>query len=168
VPGVRLVDVAEIAGVSVGTVSAALNRPETLPAMTLATVTAALAQTGYVRGAPPADLAAHWRRNNFAGRVFQPAVTGRFVKKAPGAQAVVVTADPFPGIPVRGRGAVNRADACWTPLGLLGDARREHDGVCRRDDQSVVFPLMLSFCRSRCRGPDGRVTGMNGVRDEQR
>jgi hypothetical protein len=63
---------------------------------------------GYERSAPAFRQAAHWRRNNFAGRIFQPAVTARFVKKAPGAQAVHVVSDPFLGVPVRGRGAANR------------------------------------------------------------
>jgi hypothetical protein len=51
---------------------------------------------------------------------------------------------------------------------VLGDARRERDGVIRRDDQSTVFPLVLSFCRSRGRGPIGRGTAMSVVGEEQR
>lgn len=116
-PGVRVVDVAERAGVSTGTVSAVLNRPATVPEVTRARVAAAITELGYVRGLRTEQPAAHWRRNNFAGRVFQPAVTGRFVKKGVGGQVVPVVAEPFPGIPVRGRGAVDRSDGCWTQLG---------------------------------------------------
>lgn len=114
VPGTRLVDVARHAGVATGTVSAALNRPESVSDATRAKVEAAAAELGYVRGAPTGDLAAHWRRNNFAARLFQPAATGRYPKPSP--RLVPVQASPYPGLPVRGRNAAGRADACWVPI----------------------------------------------------
>jgi integrase len=68
-------------------------------------------------GRPAGVLAPHWRRNGFATWLFQPAVTGSYPQKAPRPpQPVPVLAEPWPGIPVRGRGAAARADACWVPV----------------------------------------------------
>jgi integrase len=62
-------------------------------------------------------LAPHQRRNGFATWLFQPATTGRYPSKAPlPARPVPVLADPWPGVPVRGRNAAGRADACWLPV----------------------------------------------------
>jgi hypothetical protein len=80
----------------------------------------AITDLGFVRsGQAPAAAAgvAHWRRSGFATWVFQPAATGWYPKKAPQpARPVPVIADPFPGVPVRGRGAQSRANWCWTPI----------------------------------------------------
>jgi integrase len=73
---------------------------------------------GYRRGAVGGDLAAHWRRNNFAARIFQPAATGRYPKKTGPAGVLPIQAVPYPGVPVRGRNAAGRADACWAPIGV--------------------------------------------------
>lgn len=116
-PGPKLVDVARRAGVSTGTVSAVLNRPEAVPEATRVKVELAVGELGYVRGTGSGELAAHWRRNGFATWLFQPAATGWYPQKAPQrAHPVPVVADPWPGVPVRGRGAAARADACWTPV----------------------------------------------------
>jgi hypothetical protein len=98
-PTVRVADVATFAGVPAGTVSAVLSRPDSVPERTRAKVAAAMTELGYERSTPAFRPAAHWWRNNFAGRIFQPAVTARFVKKALGAQAVPVVSDPFPVCP---------------------------------------------------------------------
>lgn len=71
---------------------------------------AVIERVGYVRGAPTGTAAAHYRRNGFATWLFQPAATGRYPVKAPKpARPVPVTADPWPGLPVRGRNAASRA-----------------------------------------------------------
>ncbi|MFB9906274.1 LacI family DNA-binding transcriptional regulator [Allokutzneria oryzae] len=115
--GAKLVDVARRAGVSVGTVSAVLNRTGTVATTTAAEVEAAIAELGYVRGGAPAQLAAHWRRNGFATWLFRPAATGWYPSKAPSpARPVPILGEPWPGIPVRGRNAPGRADACWLPI----------------------------------------------------
>jgi integrase len=76
-----------------------------------------MAELGYVPGRPAGELAPHWRRNGFATWLFQPAATGSYPRKAPRpVQPVPVVADPWPGVPVRGRGAAGRADACWVPI----------------------------------------------------
>jgi hypothetical protein len=116
-PGAKLVDVARRAGVSTGTVSAVLNRPATVPEATRARVELAIADLGYVRTGSTGELAAHWRRNGFATWLFQPAATGWYPRKAPqAARPVPVLAEPWPGVPVRGRNAAGRADACWLPI----------------------------------------------------
>jgi hypothetical protein len=116
-PGPKLVDVAQAAGVSTGTVSNVLNRPQIVEQATRETVTAAVERLGYVRGAPTGTAAAHYRRNGFATWLFQPAATGRYPAKAPRvARPVPVTAEPWPGVPVRGRNAASRAEACWLPI----------------------------------------------------
>jgi hypothetical protein len=113
-----LVDVARLAGVSTGTVSNVLNRPETVPAGTREKVAEAVAQLGYVRGGPRVgDLAPHWRRTGFATWLFQPAVSGWYPRVSPRPpRAVPILGEPWPGVPVRGRGATGRADACWLPI----------------------------------------------------
>ncbi|WP_309110290.1 LacI family DNA-binding transcriptional regulator [Saccharothrix sp.] len=115
--GAKLLDVARLAGVSTGTVSAVLNRPETVREATRQLVEAAISELGYVRGGASGVLAAHWRRNGFATWLFQPAVTGWYPRKAPSpARPVPLIGNPWPGIPVRGRNAAGRADACWLPI----------------------------------------------------
>ncbi|NUR74035.1 MAG: LacI family DNA-binding transcriptional regulator, partial [Hamadaea sp.] len=117
--GPKLIDVARRASVSTGTVSNVLNRPETVPEATREKVHAAIADLGYVRGRPAGELAAHWRRSGFATWLFKPAATGRYPKRA-GKEPypVPILADPWPGVPVRGRNALQRADACWLPISL--------------------------------------------------
>lgn len=117
-PGPRLIDVARRAGVSTGTVSNVLNRRDTVPSATCAKVDLAIEELGYVRGGPAAEaLAPHWRRNGFATWLFRPAATGWYPPKAPQeAHPVPVLAAPWPGVPVRGRNALRRADSCWLPI----------------------------------------------------
>jgi integrase len=109
--------VARRAGVSAATVSAALNHPEVVHETTRATIAAAIADLGYVRGGSFGELAAHWRRTNFATWLFQPAVTGWYPTKGRlRVRPVPVLGEPWPGIPVRGRNAAGRASACWLPV----------------------------------------------------
>jgi integrase len=117
-PGPRLADVARRAGVSTGTVSNVLNRPDTVPPATRSAVEQAVTDLGYVRGTPSSGTpAAHWRRNGFATWLFRPAATGWYPPKAPqSAHPVPVLAEPWPGVPVRGRNALGRADSCWVPI----------------------------------------------------
>jgi integrase len=114
--GPKLTDVAKLAGVSVGTASHVLNHPGIVTEATSRAVREAMDSLGYVRGTAGA-LAAHWRRNGFATWLFQPAATGSYPRKAPlVARPVPVTGGPWPGIPVRGRNAAGRAEACWLPI----------------------------------------------------
>jgi transposase len=77
------------------------------------------------------DQAAHWRRNEFATRLFTPAASGWYPKKTPQeSRPVPVLADPWPGVPVRGRGAQGRAEACWSP-------------GWRRDLDAISFGVIL-------------------------
>jgi integrase len=116
-PGPTLVDVARRARVSTGTVSTAYNRPEAVTEATLAKVERAAAELGYVRGRSSDGVSAHWRRNGFTTWLFRPAATGWYPAKAPQpAHPVPVVGDPWPGVPVRGRNAAGRADACWLPV----------------------------------------------------
>ncbi|MER7412976.1 LacI family DNA-binding transcriptional regulator [Streptomyces cacaoi] len=116
-PGAKLVDVARAAGVSTGTVSNVLNRPEHVAAATRQRVEEAVADLGFVRGVREPGEAAHWRRNGFSVWQFTPAVSGWYPKKAPQeARPVPVRAEPWPGVPVRGRNSQGRATACWVPI----------------------------------------------------
>ncbi|MCQ8772274.1 LacI family DNA-binding transcriptional regulator [Streptomyces telluris] len=116
-PGVKLIDVARHAGVSIGTASNVLNRPEAVREEKRGKVEIAMAELGYVRGAAPGEPAAHWRRSGFATWLFQPAATGWYPKKAPQeARPVPLLGDPWPGVPARGRNASERAEACWVPI----------------------------------------------------
>ncbi|MEU3772016.1 LacI family DNA-binding transcriptional regulator [Streptomyces sp. NPDC032472] len=116
-PGAKLADVARAAGVSTGTVSNVLNRPGSVAEATRAVVEKAMADLGYVRAWASGENAAHWRRNGFATWLFHPAVTGWYPKKSPQeARPVPLIAEPWPGIPARGRGAAGRAEASWVPI----------------------------------------------------
>jgi integrase len=116
-PGPGIKDVAKHAGVSVGTVSAVLNQRASVADATRDRVKAAIAELNYVPGVISGALAPHWRRNGFATWIFQPAATGGYPMKAPHpARPVPVSAEPWPGVPVRGRNAAGRAEACWLPI----------------------------------------------------
>ncbi|GAA2948937.1 LacI family DNA-binding transcriptional regulator [Kitasatospora cinereorecta] len=115
--GPTLREVAELAKVSTGTVSNVLNRPEAVAEKTRTRVEKAIAEVGFVRQVGPSREAAHWRRSGHATWIFTPAATGWYPKKAPAeAHPVPVSAGPWPGVPVRGRGASGRAEACWMPI----------------------------------------------------
>jgi integrase len=112
-----VVDVARRADVSTGTVSNVINRPDIVAEATRARVREAIEALGFTRGGGAVDQAEHWRRNGFATWLFTPAVSGWYPKKAPqAARPVPVLADPWPGVPARGRGAQVRADSCWVPI----------------------------------------------------
>ncbi|GHH57381.1 LacI family DNA-binding transcriptional regulator [Lentzea cavernae] len=116
-PGAKLVDVARRAGVSTGTVSNVLNHPGRVADETRLQVEQAITELGFVRGAAGGETAPHWRRNGFATWLFQPAATGWYPKKSPYPEhPVPVLAEPWPGVPARGRNATGRADSCWTPI----------------------------------------------------
>jgi integrase len=115
--GPTLVDVARLAGVSSGTVSNVLNRPDAVKAAMRIKVAAAIETLGYRPGAITGELAAHYRRSGFSDWLFHPAVNGSYPARAPRpARPVPIIGEPFPGVPVRGRNASGRADACWTPI----------------------------------------------------
>jgi integrase len=116
-PGAKLVDVARRASVSAGTVSNVLNRPDAVAEPTRRKVLEVISDLGYMRNAASGELAAHWRRSGFATWLFQPAATGWYPKRGrQEAHPVPLVAEPWPGIPVRGRGASRRAEACWLPI----------------------------------------------------
>ncbi len=113
-PGAKLVDVARRASVSAGTVSNVLNRPDEVSEPTRLRVLEALAELGYIRNAVSA---AHGRRSGFATWLFQPAATGWYPKRGgQEAHPVPLLAEPWPGLPARGRGASQRAETCWLPI----------------------------------------------------
>ncbi len=115
--GPTLRHVAQLAETSTGTVSNVLNRPDKVAEATRLRVEKAIAELGFVRHTGPTTEAAHWRRSGHATWIFTPAATGWYPRKAPHeAHPVPVTGGPWPGIPVRGRGAAARAEACWLPI----------------------------------------------------
>ena len=115
--GAKLVDVARRADVSTGTVSNVLNHPDRVTEAKRMRVERAIADLGFMRGGAVLSHAAHWRRNGFATWLFTPAVSGWYPKKAPQqARPVPLLGEPWPGVPARGRGAGDRADACWLPI----------------------------------------------------
>jgi len=115
--GPRLVDVARRAGVSTGTGSNVLNRPDAVREATREKVEEAITELGFLRGGAAGELAAHWRRSGFATWIFQPAATGRYPKRAnQDEHPVPLLSEPWPGVPVRGRNASGRADGCWIPI----------------------------------------------------
>jgi len=80
-------------------------------------IESAIETLGYVQGGPSRVLAPHWRRGGFGTWIFHPAATGRFQKKGRlQNRQVPVYIGPWPGVPVRGRCAVERSNACWVPI----------------------------------------------------
>ncbi|MDR7273612.1 LacI family DNA-binding transcriptional regulator [Catenuloplanes atrovinosus] len=115
--GPTLAEVARLAGVSVGTVSGVLNGRTSVAEQTRDRVKRVIDELGYVRGAVTGELAPHSRRNGFATWVFRPAASGRYPAKAPRpARPVPLLAEPWPGAPVHGRNAAERAELCWLPI----------------------------------------------------
>jgi integrase len=115
--GTTVKDIARLAGVSAGTVSNVLNWPERVTAQRRERVQAVIEEVGYFAGRTPEETAAHWRRKGFADRLFRPAVTGSYpaVGVRPG-RLVPLGPGPWPGALLRGRGADERATACWVPM----------------------------------------------------
>lgn len=69
------------------------------------------------RGPAVERLAPHWRRSGFAAFVFTPATEGQFPPKAPlPRRPVPYSGEVMPGVPVRGRGYLDRADGTWEPV----------------------------------------------------
>jgi hypothetical protein len=94
-----------------------LNNAPTAAAATRDSVHAAIAELGYVRGGPVGERAWHWRRSGFGTWLFHPAVTGSYPERSgQPAHPVPILGEPWPGVPVRGRGASARANACWVPV----------------------------------------------------
>ncbi|WP_141579678.1 LacI family DNA-binding transcriptional regulator [Actinomadura sp. WMMA1423] len=112
-----IADVARQAGVSVGTVSNVLNHPDRVVETKRAAVEEAAASLGFRPGGGPVR-GGHWRRSGFSAWVFTPAVSGWFPSKGElqPAHPVPLAAEPFPGRPLRGRGAQERATASWVPI----------------------------------------------------
>jgi integrase len=113
---VTVADVARIAGVSQATVSAEMNRPATVAASTRTRIEAAITETGYVRR-PQTGRTPHMFRSGFGQWIWWPAVSGWYPERTPmPRRKVPIAAEPWPGLPVRGRGATARADSSWPPL----------------------------------------------------
>jgi integrase len=100
----------------------------------------------------------HQRRSGFATWIFKPAATGWFPPKRPHpAHPVPVTAEPWPGIPVRGRGNQARGQACWLPILPSSSPHSCRHGrqTCmdRNGTQRVLRDLVMGH----------RTAGMEGV-----
>lgn len=115
--GPTVKDVAKLAGVSTGTVSNVVHRPQAVAEETRLRVMEAMDNLGYGRGRTPEETAAHWRRKGFGSRLFHPAATGMYeqVGERP-VRPVPIMAEPWPGTLTQGRGASERATACWVPI----------------------------------------------------
>ena len=87
--GVSIRDVAAMAGVSVGTVSNVLNRPESVPEATVERVRAAIAELGYVRNDAARQLRAG--RSTTVGLVVLDARNPFFADLARGADDEAAT-----------------------------------------------------------------------------
>jgi integrase len=100
----------------------------------------------------------HQRRSGFATWIFKPATTGWFPPRRPHPpHPVPVTAEPWPGIPVRGRGNQARAEACWLPIlpNASPHSCRHGRQTCmdRNGIQKVLRDLVMGH----------RTAGMEGV-----
>ncbi|WP_308646810.1 LacI family DNA-binding transcriptional regulator [Nocardia cyriacigeorgica] len=102
---------------SAATVSAALRGDSNVAPATRDRVQKAAAELNLGATAPGSE-AAHLRGSSFRTWLYNPAASGWYPprgKQNP-SRPVPVSAELFPGIPVRGRNAPARADACWLPI----------------------------------------------------
>ncbi|NML55701.1 LacI family DNA-binding transcriptional regulator [Streptomyces sp. R302] len=116
VPGERITraQVAELAGVSAGTVSRVATGGQ-VAATTRARVEAARAQLEAERNT---ESKPHWCRKAFRASIFVPAASGWYPRRgaADPARPVCVVMESWPGLVVKGRYSADRADACWAPI----------------------------------------------------
>ena len=116
--GVTIRTVAEAAGVSTGTVSNVITRPDLVAAKTRATVEEAIRDLGWLPGSAVADSAWHWRRSGIE-ELFAMAASGRFPvrkrRRGLAGEAVPLVGD-WPGVRVTGRYAGRRAEWGWMPV----------------------------------------------------
>lgn len=85
--GAKVTDVARRAGVSTGTVSAVLNRPDSVPDGTRAKVEAAITELGYIWNSSRGELAPHWRPGWIRHLVVPPGRVWLVPKQSPAAGA---------------------------------------------------------------------------------
>ncbi|MGA5130837.1 tyrosine-type recombinase/integrase [Streptomyces olivoreticuli] len=112
----KITDVAKAANVSPNTVYNVIRQPGKVTAATTAHVLDAMSDLGFNRSGDTAMEAPHWRRR-FGPGLLSPAVSGWYPKKGEQeARPVPLLASPWPGLPLRGRGADARAEACWAPI----------------------------------------------------
>ena len=100
----------------------------------------------------------HQRRSGYTAWIFKPAATGWYPQRKPQpAHPVPVTAAPWPGVPVRGRNAHGRAQACWLPIlpGATPHSCRHGRETCMDGHgvQKVLRDLVMGH----------RTAGMEGV-----
>lgn len=112
--GPRRTEIARELGISVSTVSNALNRPHTTSEKTRDRV--ARAAERYDAGVT-LDYAPHWKRSSYLRDVWAPAATGWHTPCAPRPRRLVPITSPeeFPGTPIRGY-SIGRATASWLPI----------------------------------------------------
>jgi integrase len=109
-------------------------------------------------GGHPQGRGVHQRRSGYTAWIFTPAATGWYPRRKPHpAHPVPVTATPWPGVPVRGRNAGGRAQACWLPVlpGATPHSCRHGRETCMDTHgvQKVLRDLVMGH----------RTAGMEGV-----
>jgi integrase len=110
------------------------------------------------RGSQEVRRGVHQRRSGYAAWIFKPAATGWYPQRNPQpARPVPVAATPWPGVPVRGRNAHGRAQACWLPVlpGATPHSCRHGRETCMDGHrvQKVLRDLVMGH----------RTAGMEGV-----
>jgi integrase len=118
---------------------------------------------GRAKGEPDGDnrnarRGVHQRRSGYAAWIFKPAAIGWYPQRSPRpARPVPVTAEPWPGLPVRGRNAYHRAQASWLPVlpGATPHSCRHGRETCMDGHgvQKVLRDLVMGH----------RTAGMEGV-----
>lgn len=131
---VTAADVAAKAGVSQATVSASFHRPATVAGPTRTRIGRAADELGYSPLRNAAPRSPHWYRSGFGQWVWHPATSGQYPRRAPyPRRPVPIIAEPWPGIPARGRGNLQRGTARWEPV---AEGMRPHD--LRHSHKSVM------------------------------
>jgi hypothetical protein len=169
--GVTIRTVAEAAGVSAGTVSNVITRPDMVAAKTRAAVEKAIADLGWVPGSAPAEPAWHWRRSAYE-ELFTIAASGKFpdrLRRRGLAGQPVPLAGEWPGARVTGRYAARRADLSWLPvsLGLTPHGLR-HSQRTWMEENKVHHVLAEAQMRHELRGIDVYRHVTDAMREEFR
>lgn len=169
--GVTIRDVAEAAGVSTGTVSNVITRPELVTVKSRATVEDAIRDLGWLPGSAPVEPAWHWRRSGFE-EMLTMAASGRFPmrqRRRGLAGEGVPLAGEWPGARVTGRYATRRAEWCWAPVAVGLTPHGLRHSLRTWMEESRVHPVLAEAqMRHEQTGVDVYRHVTEGMREEYR
>ncbi|MGW5518731.1 tyrosine-type recombinase/integrase [Nocardia africana] len=141
-PGLNLNTVATHACVSVAKARAAFDETSNIDDEVRHQVLTAATELNYTPRRP-GEVSPHWSRSSFREWVYAPAASGKHSRNSGHPERpVLVSGTVFPGLPLKGPHAEQRADACWMPV--LDDIRPHRNRHSLRTDlEEAGIPKVL-------------------------